>query len=65
MDIGLKFDIDSGFSSLSVECLIMSSQYDLTASNGLETYQKQVEELMVQQHATSMHQYLKWAMTTV
>ena len=35
MESGLKFVIDSAFSCLSVECLIKSSQDDLTSSNGL------------------------------
>ena len=55
---GLKFVIDSAFSSMKYEFLIKSSQDDLTASDEFTTIEERRE-------ATSMRQCAEWGMRAV
>ena len=41
VDTGLKFVIDSAFSTKNIKFLIKSVQDDLTADNGFEAYKEQ------------------------
>jgi hypothetical protein len=51
---GLKFVIDSAFSTANINFLIKSSQDYLTADDGLDTYEEQVDNIAVKRAATSM-----------
>ena len=62
VETGLKFVIDSAFSSKNVDYLIKSSQDYLTADDGLDTYKEQVANLAVKREATSMRQSAEWGM---
>ena len=65
VETGLKFVIDSAFSSKNVDYLIKSSQDYLTADDGLDTYEEQVANLAVKQEATSMRQSAEWGMRAI
>ena len=62
---GLKFVIDSAFSSAEVEYLIKSSQDFLVADDGLEDHEEIIDNLAVKREATSMRQSAEWGMRGV
>jgi hypothetical protein len=62
---GLKFVIDSAFSSLNHEFLIKSSQDDLTADAQYENIDDQITNIAMKREATSMRQSAEWGMRAV
>ena len=62
---GLKFVIDSAFSSANVEYLIKSLQDFLLADNGLGDQEAVIADLEVKRAATSMRQSAEWGMRGV
>lgn len=62
---GLKFVIDSAFSSANVEYLIKSSQDFMVADDGLEDYNDVIDDIAVKRAATSMRQSAEWGMRGV
>ena len=63
--LGLKFVIDSAFSTANINFLIKSSQDYLTADDGLDTYEEQVDNIAVKRAATSMRQSAEWGVGAV
>lgn len=64
-ETGLKFVIDSAFSSSDCEYLIKSSQDYLTADAGLNDMDEIMADLAIKREATSMRQSAEWGMGTV
>ena len=62
---GLKFVIDSAFSSLNHEFLIKSAQDDLTADDEFLTIDEQIVDIAVKREATSMRQCAEWGMRAI
>ena len=62
---GLKFVIDSAFSSMNYEFLIKSAQDDLTAGDEFLTIDEQIADIAVKREATSMRQCAEWGMRAV
>jgi hypothetical protein len=64
-ETGLKFVIDSAFSTADCDYLIKSSQDYLTAAAGLEEEEEILADLAIKREATSMRQSAEWGMGTV
>jgi hypothetical protein len=64
-DTGLKFVIDSAFSSSTVDFLIKSSQDYLVADAGLDDIDDVRDDIAVKRAATSMRQSAEWGMRAV
>lgn len=64
-ETGLKFVIDSAFSTADCNYLIKSSQDYLTAAAGLEEEEEILADLAIKREATSMRQSAEWGMGTV
>jgi hypothetical protein len=64
-ETGLKFVIDSAFSSSTVDFLIKSSQDYLAADPGFEERDDVLDSIAVKQAATSMRQSAEWGMRAV
>jgi hypothetical protein len=64
-ETGLKFVIDSAFSSSTVDFLIKSSQHYLVADAGLEDRDDVLDDIAVKRAATSMRQSAEWGMRAV
>jgi hypothetical protein len=64
-ETGLKFVIDSAFSSANIPYLIRSSQDYLTADDNLHDYAEQLMDLEIKRAATSMRQSAEWGMRGV
>ena len=62
---GLKFVIDSAFSSLNHDFLIKSLQDDLTAGDEHLTIKDPVADIAMKREATSMRQCAEWGMRAV
>ncbi len=62
---GLKFLIDSAFSSMKYKFLIKSSQDDLTAGDEFTTIEEQIADIAMRREATSMRQCAEWGMRAV
>jgi hypothetical protein len=63
--MGLKYVIDSAFSSMKYELLIKSSQDDLTAGDEFTTIDEQIADIAMRREATSMRQCAEWGMRAV
>jgi len=59
---GLKFVIDSAFSTINHNFLIKSSQDDLTADWQYESIEDQIADIAIKREATSMRQSAEWGM---
>ena len=64
-ETGLKFVVDSAFTSSSVEFLVKSSQDFLCADAGLEERVAVLDNIAVKRAATSMRQAAEWGMKAV
>lgn len=64
-ETGLKFVVDSAFTSSSVDFLIKSSQDFLCADAGLEERIAVLDNIAVKRAATSMRQAAEWGMRAV
>lgn len=62
---GLKFVIDSAFSSMDYDFLMKSSQDKLTASDEFTTIEEQIVNIAVKREAMSMRQCVEWGMRAV
>lgn len=62
---GLKFVIDSAFSSSTVDFLIKSSQDYLVADAGLEDIDDVLDDIAVKRATTLMRQSAEWGMRAV
>jgi len=61
----LKFVIDSAFSTMNHDFLIVSSQEDLTTDAEFDNINDQIANIVVKREATSMCQSAKWGMRAV
>jgi hypothetical protein len=64
-ETGLKFVINSAFSSANIPYLIRSSQDYLTADDNLQDADDQLLDLQIKREATSMQQSAEWGIRGV